>query len=188
MITWTESIVPCPHCGGEGEYEAEVLGGRWNSYIGTWEPDVYLVPCEECGASGIAEVDRCDRCGLVTEDGDWGSTRSDAPWDRCECSEEVLNVWEEYAQGPEVTQAASDVLEYLQTHYPSGGERVGARTGKQYDRQTAYFIRGVIYDLMLPNKTDYGAAPVPAAVALAKALERMLPYYEPVPFEKRTPT
>lgn len=96
VITGLEA---CPDCGGEGRVFQEVSGGRWNSYIGTWEPDEYEVPCETCGGdpdvgpsrfrtnfgTGTIRVERCGFCGHPTE-GNW----SDHGEGYCECDEDTL--------------------------------------------------------------------------------------------------
>lgn len=61
-----EYEAPCPYC-EDGIRYAEVPGGRWNSYIGTWEPDEYKVECGECDGTGKMWVERCLVCGKANE-------------------------------------------------------------------------------------------------------------------------
>lgn len=54
----TAREIVCPVCEGEGHVYEAVPGGRWNTSIGTWEPDERRVTCERCDGSG--EIDICD--------------------------------------------------------------------------------------------------------------------------------
>lgn len=106
---------PCLRCDGEGFVYYPVPGGRWNRYIGTWEPDERPGECPECDGACLVPVERCDRCGLTEVDS------GETAWDECQCSEDDLIAWEAGDRQPEVMTAAEHVAEYLRSHYTGGG-------------------------------------------------------------------
>jgi hypothetical protein len=74
---------PCHACEGEGHVMVEVRGGRWNSYIGTWEPDERPEECIECDGRKTFDRTRCAACGRIHEEYDqWGLRKGE---EGCEC-------------------------------------------------------------------------------------------------------
>jgi hypothetical protein len=119
---FTEHTETCDTCAGEGRY---VVFGKTNNPYATTPPE-HLVECEECHGEGVVERDRCTRCGLVTEDGDWG-VPGQYPWDRCCCGEDLLTVWERGPHLPEVTAATIDVADYLRLRPASAHQSEASR-------------------------------------------------------------
>lgn len=83
----------CPACEGEGHIAREVRGGRWNSYVGTWEPDEVVHVCDTCEAAGVITVRRCAACGCVEQDDENGLHLLDRREAFCECDEDALDAF-----------------------------------------------------------------------------------------------
>lgn len=77
----------CPECDGEKVFMVDIAGGRWNSYIGTWEPDEREEPCERCNALGTVTRTRCARCGELHPADEWGILPRESS---CDCDNAAL--------------------------------------------------------------------------------------------------
>jgi len=123
----------CPACDGERVSMHDVPGGRWNSYIGTWEPDEVEEPCERCEATGMVTRTRCARCGELHDTDEWGVMATEASCD-CDASGllrfHYLSIELERIAKRDAARGSSASAEWNDVHY------LAARLGVpvEYDR------------------------------------------------------